>query len=151
MFLFRLALLSLSLVLLSGCTTIKVEPIAKKYSMKHVCIKNCEKECFDGDMLSVIQKNFERHGLSTQIYNNDLPSNCEYYLTYYCERSWDMATYMHHAELRLYHAEDQIGYAEFHLNGEGGLAPSKWDPTEKKMVPVIDQLLNDTAVRLTWK
>jgi len=143
MSLFRLALFSLSLVLLSGCTTIKVEPIDKKFSMKHVCIKNCEKECFDGEMLGVIQKNFERHGLSTQIYNNDLPSNCEYHLTYYCERSWDMATYMHHAELRLYHAEDQIGYAEFHLKGEGGLAPSKWDPTEKKMVPVIDQLLND--------
>jgi hypothetical protein len=111
--------------------------------MKHVCIKNCEKECFDGDMLNVIQKNFERHGLSTRVYSGDLPSNCEYYLTYYCKRSWDMATYMHHAELRLYHADDQIGYAEFHLKGEGGLAPSKWDPTEKKMAPVIDQLLKD--------
>ncbi len=126
-----------------GSDNRKIEPIDTMHRMEHVCIKNCEKECFDGDMLSVIQKNFERHGLSTEIYKEDLPSDCIFHLTYYCERSWDMATYMHHAELRLHRAEDQIGYAEFHLKGEGGFAPSKWDPTEKKMVPIIDRLLSD--------
>ncbi len=142
MFLFRSFLILLSLTLVSACTTIKIEPIDKKYSINHVCVKNCEKECFDGDMLNIIQEGFERHGLSTQLYNDTLPSDCVYHLKYYCERSWDFATYMHHAELRLYHAQDQIGYAEYHLKGEGGLALTKLESTKKKMDPVIDQLLS---------
>jgi len=143
MFSFRSVLVLLSLALLSGCTAIKIEPVDTNFSINHVCIKNCEQACFDGQMLSVIQEGFERHGFSTQVYNDILPPDCEYHLTYYCERSWDLSTYMHHAELRLYHTQDQIGYAEYHLKGEGGLAPNKWDPTKKKMDPVIDQLLGN--------
>lgn len=142
MSLFRLVLVLLSLALLSACTTIKIEPIDAKYSMKHICIKNCDKECFDGDMLSVIQEGFDRHGVSTDVYDENLPSDCQYHLTYYCERSWDLAAYMHHAELRLYHNEDQIGYAEYHLKGEGGFALTKFAPTKEKMDPVIDQILS---------
>ena len=142
MFQIRLVLILLSLALFSACTTIKIEPIDAKYSLKQVCIKNCEKECFDGDMLGVIQEGFERHGLSTNVYDDNLPSDCLYYLTYYCERSWDFVSYMHHAELRLYHNQDQIGYAEYHLKGQGGFSLTKFDPTKEKMDPVIDQLLS---------
>lgn len=143
MFLFRLVAALLSLALLSACTTMKIEPIDTKHNIKQVCIKNCEQECFDGDMLSVIQKGFERHGLSTQVYREKLPPDCVYHLIYYCERSWDLATYMHHAELRLFYDENQIGYAEFHLKGEGGFALTKFNTTEDKMNPVLDQMLSD--------
>lgn len=92
--------------------------------------------------MSVIRDGFKRNGIATQIYTGNLPSECEYHLSYYCERTWDLATYMHHAELRLYRGQAQIGYAEYHLNGGGGFSMMKWDSTKKKMDPVIDELLN---------
>jgi hypothetical protein len=39
---------------------------------------------------------------------------------------WDIAMYMHHAELHLYRGWTQIGYAEYHLKGEGGFSLMKW-------------------------
>ena len=143
MFLLRFAAALLSLALLSACTTMKIEPIDTRHNLDQVCIKNCDQECFDADMLSVIKKGFERHGLSAQVYSGELPSDCLYHLTYYCERSWDLAMYMHHAELRLFHDKNQIGYAEFHLKGEGGFSFTKYNSTEEKMNPVIDKLLSD--------
>ncbi len=97
--------------------------------------------CFDGDMINVICDNFERHDISTKIYTNDMPSECEFHLSYMCNMTWDLANYMHHAELRLYHRKNQVGYAEYHLNGTGGLSVMKWNSTKSKMDPVIDELL----------
>lgn len=92
--------------------------------------------------MGVIRDGFERHGITTQIYIGDLPSECEYHLSYMCERTWDMAMYMHHAELRLYRAQTQIGYAEYHLKAKGGWSLMKYKSTETKMEPVIDELLS---------
>ena len=71
------------------------------------------------------------------------PPHCEYHLTYTALKQWDVAMYMHHAELRLYNGHDQIAYAEYHLNGGGGLALNKWASVDSKMDPVIDRLLSD--------
>jgi hypothetical protein len=62
-------------------------------------------------------------------------------LTYTALRSWDFKPYLSHAELRLWKGGRQIGYAEYHLNGGGGLDLGKWRGTKAKMDPVIDKLL----------
>jgi len=143
MVIIRWSLIFLSLVLVSGCTTIKVRPVNTILKTKHVCIKDGERMCLDGQMIGVIRDGFERHGITTQIYSGDLPSGCEYHLSYYCEVTWDFATYMKHAELRLYQGNSQIGFAEYHLIGGGGFSLMKWQSTKTKIDPVVDELLND--------
>ena len=56
-----------------------------------------------------------------------------------------MATYLHHAELRLEKNGNKIGYAEYHLNGKGGLSLTKWQSTKTKMDPIVDQLLGKSS------
>ena len=138
----RYGLFFIILALMSGCTSITVKPVDSTLDIKHVCIKDCSEKCFDGRMLGIIQDGFQRHGITTEVYNGDLPSGCECNLTYYCERTWDMATYLHHAEFRLYHSKSQIGSAEYHLRGGGGFALNKWASTKSKIDPVIDELLS---------
>jgi hypothetical protein len=139
----RYGLLFIVLALASSCTSITVKPVDRALDIKHVCVKDCSEKCFDGRMLGIIQDGLQRHGISTQVYNGDLKSECEYNLTYYCERTWDMATYLHHAELRLYNGKSQIGNAEYHLRGKGGFALNKWASTKSKIDPVIDELFSD--------
>ncbi|PKN53779.1 MAG: hypothetical protein CVU55_01235 [Deltaproteobacteria bacterium HGW-Deltaproteobacteria-13] len=144
---FRWFLIFLVLGLVFGCTTIKVQPMDNTLKMRHVCIKDCKEMCFDEQMMGVIRDGFERHGITTQIYGGDLPSTCEYYLSYYCEVTWDFATYMKHAELRLYQGNAQIGSAEYHLKGGGGFSLMKWQSTKTKMDPVIDELLSGHSIK----
>ncbi len=49
--------------------------------------------------------------------------------------------YLSHAELHLLRNGRQIASAEYHLNGKGGLALTKFKGMNSKMDPVIDQLL----------
>jgi hypothetical protein len=138
----RSLIIFLAWVSMSGCTAVTVRPVNSAFAIKQACIEDCQTMCFDGEMLGVIRDGFERHGITTRIYTGDLPAECEFHLSYMCNRTWDMATYMHHAELRLYRAQEQIGYAEYHLKGGGGLSLMKFDSTKSKMDPVIDELLS---------
>ena len=135
-------ILLLALMSISGCTTTKVNPVDTTFKIKHACIEDCQQTCFEGEMMGVIRDGLERNGISSQNYTGTLPSECEYHLSVMCERTWDLAMYMHHAELRLYRAKTQIGYAEYHLNGKGGLALTKWGSARSKMDPIIDELLS---------
>jgi hypothetical protein len=136
----------LALVLVSGCTAVKVRPVDTDLEIKHVCIEDGQQTCFDGEMMGVIRDGFERHGITTQIYTGNLQSECEYHLSFMCNRTWDMAMYMHHAELRLYRAQAQIGYAEYHLKAKGGWSVMKYESTKTKMDPVIDELLSNYPI-----
>lgn len=129
-------------VLLSGCTVVTVTPVDSTLDIRHVCIKDCSDKCFDGRMPYLIQDGFQRHGITTEIYNSELPPECEYTLTYYCQRARDMASYLRHAEIRLYHGKFQIGNAEYHLRGGGGFALNEWADTKSNIDPVIDELLS---------
>lgn len=143
----RLFFIFFALVSVSGCTAITVRPVDTALEIKHVCIEDGQQLCFDGQMMGVIRDGFERHGITTQVYTGNLPPECEYHLSFMCERTWDIATYMHHAELRLYRAKAQVGYAEYHLNGKGGLALTKWGSTKEKMGPIIDELLSGHSAK----
>jgi len=126
---------------LVGCTSVNVQKLDPTTKVSHVCIEENPKVVV-GDFLPVVQKGFQRHGITTEVYKNNRPSHCEYYLTYTALKTWDVAMYMHHAELWLYKNKENIAYAKYHLNGKGGFALNKWASTEAKMDPVIDQLLS---------
>ncbi|MGF1689934.1 Sbal_3080 family lipoprotein [Photobacterium kagoshimensis] len=126
-------------IALSGCTSIKVDPVSTEYKLSHVCIERNSKVQVK-EFLPVVEDRLQYHGITTQV-SDAVPQSCEYRLTYTALRSWDFTPYLSHAELRLYKGYKQIGYGEFHLNGKGGLALTKFDSVETKMIPVVDQML----------
>lgn len=126
--------------LLAACTSVQVQEIDPTLQLSHVCIESNPKVIV-GDFLPVVRKGFERHGITTEVYEGSKPEYCDYHMTYTALQSWDISTYMHHAELQLYQTLKPIAYAEYHLNGKGGFALTKWASVESKMDPVIDTLL----------
>lgn len=93
------------------------------------------------DFLPVIRNGFNHHGIRTKVVAKPAPKECEYVLTYTAFKTWDMAMYLHHAELTLEKDGKIIGSAVYHLTGQGGLSPMKHQSTKTKMNPVIDELL----------
>ena len=67
----------------------------------------------------MVRKGFERHGITTEVYEGDKPMHCEYHMTYTALMNWDIGTYMHHAELQLYRGLEQIAYAEYTPQWQG--------------------------------
>ncbi len=130
-----------TVAVLSGCTAIQIESVPKDVAMDHVCIGENPKVVVD-DFLTILRAGFRRHGISTRMHTGAPPADCEFTLSYDARQSWDMVSYLSHAELRLEHRGDQIAYATYHLRGRGGYALySKWKSTASKMNPVIDKLL----------
>ncbi|MEA2018755.1 MAG: Sbal_3080 family lipoprotein [Campylobacterota bacterium] len=130
-----------TIILFSGCSTKTVVPVSNEHQLSHVCIEDNPKVKV-GDFLGVVTDIFNEHGISTEKYViNDKPTYCEVNMTYTATRKWDMATYLNHAELRLYKNNQKIGYAEYHLTGGGGLDLSKWASVKSKMTPIIEELL----------
>ncbi|PTU31594.1 Sbal_3080 family lipoprotein [Stenotrophobium rhamnosiphilum] len=124
----------------AGCTSVTVRPVDQSLGIKHICIKENPKVQVN-DFIEVIRDGFDRHGISSQVFDSAQPQNCEYLLTYTALRSWDFSPYLSHAELRLEKDYKQVAYAEYHLKGKGGLSLTKWAGTKSKMDPVIDELL----------
>ena len=138
----KLLSIAIVVVALTGCTSVTVRPIDKNIVLKHVCIQeNSRVEV--SDFVTVIRDGFSRHNISTEVVSNTHQSNCDVLLTYTALRSWDVTPYLSHAELRLERGGRQIAYAEYHLNGKGGLSLTKWAGTRSKMDPVLDELLAD--------
>ena len=124
----------------SGCTSIQVQPISHDLHLTDICIEENPKVIV-GDFLTVIRNRFEYHGINTHVFTNPDPKECEYILTYTALKTWDVGTYMHHAELRLERGGRKIASAVYHLKGQGGLSLMKWQGTKTKMDPVVDELL----------
>jgi len=124
----------------SACTSVAVRPVDPSIEMNKVCILE-NKKVIVSDFVQVLRDGFDRHGIATEVFSGNVPSDCEYVLTYTALRSWDLAPYLSHAELRIEKGGRQIAYAEYHLKGKGGLSLTKWAGTKEKMDPVIDQLL----------
>ena len=144
----RLLLIFTAIFITGGCTSITVRPVDFIPEMKHVCVADGRETCYDAKVITSIRDGFYRHGITTQVYiGNSMPNGCDYHLDFMCERSWDLATYMKHTEMRLYRNRDQIGYAEFHLNGGGGLSLYKFQDTKTKLDPVLDEFLAKYPVK----
>jgi hypothetical protein len=92
------------------------------------------------DFLGTLQRGFARHGIDTRLYKQIPASGCPQVLSYTARRSWSVVTYLSLAELRIRDEEGrQLASAYYRFRGL--LAVRKWQSTETKMTPVIDQLL----------
>lgn len=129
-----------AMVAAGGCTSVKVKPARSIEPGTQVCIVNNPKVIVDG-FVEVVRAGFSRHDLPTRLVNEREAAACEVTLTYTALRSWDFSPYLSHAELRLWKNGLQIGSAEYHLRGKGGLSLAKWQGVESKMAPVVDRLL----------
>lgn len=125
---------------MSACTQIDVEPLAKTDAIKHICIEDNPKVIVR-DFVPVVQAGLKRHGIESSIVYQGLPAHCEYSLRYTALRSWDIGTYLSHAELSVHQRGRQIASATYHLTNKGGFSLMKWQGTKTKMDPVIDELL----------
>ncbi|HMN44100.1 MAG TPA: Sbal_3080 family lipoprotein [Povalibacter sp.] len=126
---------------LAGCTAVQVKPVDPAAQMLHVCIQENPKVTID-DFVPVLREGFDRHAISTEVFSGTRPDRCEYILTYTARRSWDMATYLSQAALRIEKDGRIVASADYHLRGKGGLSLMKWQGTKAKMDPVIDELLS---------
>jgi len=123
-----------------GCTSISVEPMSGASKIEHACIQENPKVIRE-DMLPTVQKGFKNHGIRTTVYRDALPESCEYIVTYTATQTWDMAMVLKDAEIWIHKSGEQVGYGNYHLKGGGGFSLMKWQGAEKKILPMIDELL----------
>lgn len=130
--------------MISGCTAISVRPVASSLQMKHVAIRENPKVIVV-DFLDVLRDGFDRHGISSEVIGPYAKAEGQFVVTYTALRSWDLAPFLSHAEIRIEKDGTQVAYAEYHLRGKGGYSMMKWQGVKTKMDPVIDQLLESSS------
>lgn len=137
----KFIVLVLSLSLLS-CTSIKVKPVDDQLQVRHMCIQVNPKVIRD-DFLPVLERGFQNHGITTEVYNGKSPEYCEFITTYTVRQTWDMAMVLADAQIWIHQDKRQVAYANYHLKGGGGFSLMKWQGAEKKIFPVMDALLEE--------
>jgi hypothetical protein len=133
-------------VALSACTAVKVRPVEGRSKMANVCIERNPAVQVD-DFLPVLRDGLSRNGVRSFVFAGEPPADCVFIVAYTARRSWDLAPYLAHAEIRVERGGLQVGYGEFHLRGGGGYSMFKWQGTKTKMDPVIDRLFADRALQ----
>lgn len=131
-------------VVLTGCTSIQVEPLTVRPA--EICIEQNPKVQVS-DFVSVVQRGLTERGIHSEVYAQT-PASCEYRMTYVAYRSWDFVPYLSSADLEIWDQERRlVGAAHYHLRGKGGMSMAKWQGTQTKMAPVLDRLLKDMPAR----
>lgn len=125
---------------LVGCTSISVQPMSGELNATSVCIEK-NPRVIRSDFLPVLERGFQNHGISTVVFTTDKPDNCELVVTYTATQTWDMAMVLADAEIWIHKSGKQVAYGNYHLRGKGGFSLMKWQGSEKKILPLLDQLL----------
>lgn len=143
----RLSFLVLVL-LMCGCTSVQITAIDKSLNIKHLCIKNNILELdeqISGDYKdtfeSVVEKVFNRHGITTEVYFHKRPSHCQFFLTYAATVSFEKHRYLSHVDLGVYTYQDRIGSLRFRLTEWGEASPLKWRSLEANITRALNRLL----------
>ena len=137
----KFLILALSIILITGCTSVQVTPLEPSLSVSKICIEQNEKVIVP-EFLDIVRSGFTRHGIESEVYPKKPPNSCDITLTYTATQHWDFVLFMSDAELWLNNQKgQQVAYAQYHLIGGGGFDFSKWTSTESKMNPVIDKML----------
>lgn len=129
------------ILVLTGCTAVQVVPLDKSHNVAHVCIEKNDRVMVGGFVETVVDV-FNKHAITTEVYDGAMPQHCEYHLTYTALRSWDFAPYLSYAELHLQQGSVNIASAEYRLRNKGGLSLTKWAGVKSKMTPVVEELLS---------
>jgi hypothetical protein len=131
--------LLIALFLVSGCTTINVKKIDRASTpIRLLCIEENPKVLVT-DLLPFLEPSFQRYGIRTVVYReNSVPAGCEYSLWYTALRGWDLAPFLNFAEILIRRGPETVATATY--NHGGGFALNKWESTETKLTPLVDEL-----------
>lgn len=125
----------------NGCTgkSLKIEPLdTKVHQIDEICIEENTK-VFDKNLLPVMIGAFKKHHINTKVYT-DAPNSCDYKLEYTAKSNWDMSMYLQSASIQLYDSDSTV-IASVLYKSPDALNLSKYNSTEEKIYPVIDELL----------
>lgn len=89
----------------------------------------------------MLRDGFSRHGISSEVIDPYGKVEDGYVVTYTALQTWDVSTYLSHAEIRIEKNNRIIASAEYHLKGKGGFSLTKWASVKSKIDPVIDELI----------
>jgi hypothetical protein len=129
-------------VIMSGCTSVYVNPVPEGHTIKSVSILDNPKVMIP-DFTEVLIDGFERKGIKARVVRSETGAKDEYLVTYVAYRKWDLVPYLCDATIRIDKGDKVIGTAVFHLENGGGLTFSKYYGTKTKIDPVIDELLKN--------
>lgn len=133
------------LVFLAGCTSIDVKSVSGTHNLMHVCIEDNPRVIVP-DFVPAMQYHLDEHAIGSEVFfNNRPPAHCEFVLQYTARQSWDLATYLSYAELRLLKRGVRVGYAQY--KHHGGLSMLKWRSAKSKLKPVIEQLFEEYRIQ----
>lgn len=137
-----LVLLITAASLASGCTSVEVRPVPSGLDLSKMCIiENSRVKV--SDMLPVLSNGLTRHNITPKVYAASV-DECEYNLTYIASETWDMAPYMHYAQVIIRSKDGKmVGLGEYNLKSKGGLSLYKFNKTKTKLDPILDELLKN--------
>jgi hypothetical protein len=131
--------------LMAACTSISVNKIdAAKYPIDRVCIQNNPAVLID-DLVPLLERELSKRSIVTSIYSGTAPAGCQYTLWYTALRGWDLVPYLRSVELRI--MRDGVTVASASYAHGGGFDLSKFEGTEAKLKPMLDQLFADFSTR----
>lgn len=131
----KIVFMLVALVFISGCTSIDVNRIdGSKYPLKLLCIE----ENKDTTVLKLIEDAANERGINTSTYREELPTLCEYSLSYTTDYRWDFASFLAGAQFLVKKNNREIAAAKYHHYG--GFDFSKFANAEEKLTPVLDSL-----------
>jgi hypothetical protein len=133
----------IAMLFFEGCTSVKVRPVDGNLGVSNIYIIE-NKDVSVDDFLTVLIKGCSRHGINTSVVSVNFESGeKDFVLVYSANRSWDFAPYLSQAKISIYKNILQVGSAEYRLIGDGGFSLYKWQGTETKIGPVMDELLQN--------
>jgi hypothetical protein len=127
------------LLLVSGCTiTTDVQAIPGD-PPPTLCIKE-NTAVWSKEYLPALRERFEKRGIKTTVYDDEMPAECRHRVEYDANWSWDLAVYLVYTDIRVYDGDNIIGRATFDARG-GSARLDKFGTTEGRLDELLDQLL----------
>ncbi len=135
-----------AVVLFTGCSSIRLENVTQV----------SKEEVFDSlvviedtqtrdSVLPVIENHLKNKGYAvTVVASKRDVAPSDYAIEYRAWWSWDLATYMSRAHIKMLHEDTILGNVTY--EGMGGLNTNKWGVAERRIKIMLDTLLNEISV-----
>ena len=140
----RLLLFSVVLCLVGCSTNIEVSPLPYDENLKEISLIN-NPRVIVRQYVPTLELYFARHGIGVKQVSEFTPLGPdEYGIRYSAKQSWTITTYLSDAYVNVYKGNKLVAGGKFHLvGGSFSLSLSKWNRTETKMKPVLEELLKN--------
>ena len=124
----------------SGCTITKnVQSVP--YKLRSICLERND-DTFMSEYHGVLERNLSSLGMQTRSIWPNEEKDCETFMKYHAEWTWDLAMYLSDATFSVYKGQDQIGYAEYD-SGRFSFRPDKFGKTENIIRPMLRELFKN--------